>query len=1004
MKKRLLFAALALVSAMGSFAYEVNEYVYTPNQRLKITSENKVTNGNFADGTTGWTDATGAGINADVWDYRAGEGPNGENVLTSLGATADAALCNSWPVSAGVTYVVAYDVKGLSNGTTVIKPGENNYADFYTDINGTLTKSCTVDNKGNITLDPGVAAVASVNGFLNDWKTVFFLFTPEVDTYLCMHFEKLVTDVSVTNFGLYEATEVYDDRDLQRKVNYADMILGMEGVDPNADGGNFTGILGVIKGFLTPEGIIALDDKASIEGMLADYDAMLLNFLNLNSSDLLKDEKRWSAYGDTRKFDNIGNWKGSGGRWFHKNNGGGDGDEIGHRLQGGMAAGAASMHYTITPSAPGNYMFSVETQGYYMAGSSSASGLQYVPDWNEPFNGTTFWGGPEELWTDAAVIEASQNIKVKADTLNHQYYETIVINYNVTQEMVDAKTPLSFGVSYVPDPNHTAKMGSNLQLRNPQIRLMGVDQATADYKAEVAAIKAQQTELASRIVTATEKNAQTKAEGFPWGHEDMANAIVAAQEVLDASYAFVDADGNVVSEDAIKAKLQEGETKESDEILAQVNAIKRAWQDYESLNGSFTGLQAQVAEADSVLAAHPTSTGDRRTALESLVSEAKGMIEATGADSEKEAFDAKKNEIALAETDFLNNLASYLEPIAQVIAANPEAYNAAGWTYTDGYAGTGDAGKGNFKKATQGNGWKAGYYTAFWRGNSAYPPVQMAQTVTVKDAGIYQFTASVNALNENASRHWPTCEIIMEDPEAGTVADTLFTNSEAKLFFGTNGAPDSVRVISRTRLDGGNQNSGAGSALGLGGYDAHKYSIFFVKEGNDPVEVEFGFGTLTASNNPNGGFNTAGFGDTELNFMGNFDNFKTAIAADMTTRIAKAQTTLDNAIADAEGTAVAQATWVSRLQRRLPDANKALAAVSDVKSYTNLINAVYAVEEIAAKIDAYVTGIKGVSVKEEVAPVVMKGVYTLSGLKVADSIENVKSGLYIYNGKKYVVK
>ena len=991
MRKRLLLAALAVVSAVSSFAFEVGEYVYTPNQRLKIASENKVSNGSFATGTEGWTDALGSTLNAEVWDFRNGEGPNGENALASLGATADAALCNVWPVSAGTTYVVAYDIKGPNNGTTTVVAGQNNYVDFYLNDAGSLTKA------------EGDVAVAGTEGYRNEWKTVFFLFTPEVESFLCMHFEKLATDVMVTNFSLYEATEVYDDRDLQRKVDYADMILGMEGVNPQADEGNFIGILNVIKGFLTPDGISVLDDKAAIEGMLADYDAMLLNFLNLNSSDLLKDEKRWSEYGDTRKFNEIGKWKGSGGRWFHKNNGGGDGDEIGHRLQGGMAAGAASMHYTITPSYPGNYMFSVETQGYYMAGSSSASGLQYVPDWNEPFNGTTFWGGPEELWTDEAAIEASQNIKVKADTLNHQYYETIVINYVVTQEMIDAKTPLSFGVSYIPDPNHTAKMGSNLQLRNPQIRLMGVDQASADYKAEVQAIKDQQAELASRILTATNKNALTKADGFPWGHGDMDTAINDAQTVLNDSYAFIDAAGNVMDENGIKAKMQEGETKESDEVLAQVNAIKRAWQSYESLNGSFTGLQDQVAEADSVLAAHPTATGDRRNTLESLVDDAKGMIQATGADSEKDAFDLKKNEIALAETDFLNNLASYNEPIAQVIAANPETYNAAGWTYTDGYAGTGDAGKGNFKKATQGNGWKAGYYTAFWRGNSAYPPVQMAQTVTVKDAGIYQFTASVNALNENASRHWPTCEIIMEDPEAGTVADTLFTNSEAKLFFGTNGAPDSVRVISRTRLDGGNQNSGAGSALGLGGYDAHKYSIFFVKEGNDPVEVEFGFGTLTASNNPNGGFNTAGFGDTELNFMGNFDNFKTAIAADMTARIAKAQTTLDNAIADAEGTAVAQATWVSRLQRRLPDANKALAAVSDVKSYTNLINAVYAVEEIAAKIDTYVTGIKGVSANEEVATV-KKGVYTLSGLKVADSLENLKSGLYIYNGKKYVVK
>ena len=365
MRKRLLLAVLAIVSAMSSFAYESGDYIFTATSRLKLTSGNLVQNGSFTENpaTTGWTDATGADINAEVWDFIEGEGPNGENFLTSRSATADAALCNAWEVQAGTTYVVTYDIKGPNTGTTVIKAGENNYADFFLNDNASLIKE-----EGNV-------QVAAVDGYLgNEWKTVSFIFTPTTTTYLCMHFEKFVTDVSVTNFGLYEATEVYDTRDLRRKMDYANQLLAMDGVDTNADEGAFAGIVSVINTFLAEENHPALDDKAGIEAMLTDYNQMLLNFLNLNSTDLLANEKRWSAYGDTRKFNDIGNWKGSGGRWFHKNNGGGDGDEIGHRLQGGMAAGSASMHYTVTPALPGNYMFSVETQGYYMAGSTKSSG------------------------------------------------------------------------------------------------------------------------------------------------------------------------------------------------------------------------------------------------------------------------------------------------------------------------------------------------------------------------------------------------------------------------------------------------------------------------------------------------------------------------------------------------------------------------------------------------------------------------------------------------------
>ena len=57
MKKRLLFAAMAMVCAMGSSAYEIGEYAYTATQRVKIMGENLVTNGDFANGTEGWIDA-----------------------------------------------------------------------------------------------------------------------------------------------------------------------------------------------------------------------------------------------------------------------------------------------------------------------------------------------------------------------------------------------------------------------------------------------------------------------------------------------------------------------------------------------------------------------------------------------------------------------------------------------------------------------------------------------------------------------------------------------------------------------------------------------------------------------------------------------------------------------------------------------------------------------------------------------------------------------------------
>ena len=106
-------------------------------------------------------------------------------------------------------------------------------------------------------------------------------------------------------------------------------------------------------------------------------------------------------------------------------------------------------------------------------------------------------------------------MKYVVENSAHRYYETVVLTYPVTQEMIDAGKTISFGVSYIPDPDFGLKMGSNLQLRNPQLRLIGVSQIESDYASEIAAIKTQQTELASRIATAQTKNSLTKADGFP---------------------------------------------------------------------------------------------------------------------------------------------------------------------------------------------------------------------------------------------------------------------------------------------------------------------------------------------------------------------------------------------------------------------------------------------------------------------------------------------------------
>ena len=180
MKKRLLFAAMAMVCAMGTHAYEIGDYAYTATQKVKITGENLVKNGDFAEGTDGWTDAAGEAVNADVWSFGEGLGPNGENVLTSLsGSTADAALCGKWPVTQNGGYLVMLDIKGDAVSYTTRHVGAANSIDFWFsasaedfEFNRKMDRLYIKDKHDPF--DDGTLDIATSSGYGTEWKTLAF--------------------------------------------------------------------------------------------------------------------------------------------------------------------------------------------------------------------------------------------------------------------------------------------------------------------------------------------------------------------------------------------------------------------------------------------------------------------------------------------------------------------------------------------------------------------------------------------------------------------------------------------------------------------------------------------------------------------------------------------------------------------------------------------------------------------------------------------------------------
>lgn len=681
MKKRLLFAAMAIVCAMVTYAQD--RYEYTATQQVKITGENMVTNGDFAEGTDGWTNAAGEEINAEVWSFGEGLGPNGENVLTSLsGSTADAALCQKWDLNAG-TYIVMYDIKGDATTSTYLTPGSTNNLDFF--LTSTENPVYT-----RVDRNDGTISVATPDGYNENWKTNAYYFEVGNGQSLVMHFEKLTANTQITNIQLYPAEEVYDDRVLKNKLDFADQLIATGKFAKDTENGFVDNIVETVRGMLEIPG--ALDDKSAIEGMMASYEEEFVLWLNANGADMLKDEKRWSTYGDTRKMNGIGgNWQGTGGRWFHINNGGSsiitdDGDEIGHRLQGGMAAAAASQYYPVTPKTAGTYMFSLDIVGHYMAGTGKSEcpitnvGPNYTYDSNRDFKGVTMFAGKDIMGGDADANAGMNNEqegqKIDCGIISNpnpkNNAKRFVVFYEVTQDDVNDGTPIYFGITYIPDPERQGgNLGSNVNIANPQIICIGETQDEADYKNEVAAIITQQGPLKERLDLAKEEMLLTAADDRPWGHTALQEAIDTYQPVYDESLTIIDEQGNVLNETYIRALLEEKKADESaqlysDILLSAVQAMNSARNAFKNANNAIANYRTAIASAEAVLNDLLNASGNMG-ALQNVISLSKVKLNEVLATTTEETREA--DEATLAEQ--LEVLAAAVETFKASVKLEP---------------------------------------------------------------------------------------------------------------------------------------------------------------------------------------------------------------------------------------------------------------------------------------------------------------------------------------------
>ena len=286
MYKRLLLTLAIGLSAMASFAYQLNDYIYTSDAKYKVVGQNIIANGNFASNYSSWSTLTAAAVSPDFWSVETGAGPNGENVLMSVN-NADgndgAYIFQSVPFEASKTYVVSMKVLAPAAITTSVSSGAQNYIDVFANADFSSSKSAARFQQ-----------VASVTGIpANEWTDVSFAFTDTVTGGsvggLQVAIGRLDIGTKITDISINEVTQVYDTRIAEAKVAYDKKLLALTEFPDGKD--ELSVIVDLLDTYLKtgvdPGLGVIIDDVQAMTDLLTQISEAEANYLNANSYDLV---------------------------------------------------------------------------------------------------------------------------------------------------------------------------------------------------------------------------------------------------------------------------------------------------------------------------------------------------------------------------------------------------------------------------------------------------------------------------------------------------------------------------------------------------------------------------------------------------------------------------------------------------------------------------------------------------------------------------------------------
>ena len=499
------------------------------------------------------------------------------------------------------------------------------------------------------------------------------------------------------------------------------------------------------------------------------------------------------------------------------------------------------------------------------------------------------------------------------------------------------------------------KLGGEVFMQTPVLRIVG-DNANGEmqkYVENYVALNAIATQAnALKVMLDSAVVVAAKAE-YPWGKAELNDTTTKYKAVY--------------SELSVLQPGAELFDVAADSLEQSMRIVRSAIQTYYSLNAPYTDLKAQIAQANESLNLPANANGDKAT-FKTVIDKAQGLINSATAEYNEELAQQMKDaktELADAQSAFEATTAAFNNP-SEIQLVNPFFASAGKYKIPTGWTGVMDENSNAKWKGGTNKNYENGTYVSSWKGYTYFPKNSLSQQVNVLKSGVYVLSCQTICYNEKGS----------QDGDRNTYSGVFYYGKLSE-------SADSIA----THMIHTNRNVG---------YYPEIYAVVYDKADEVETSIELGFNALN-----NTCCNQYTFGGNHLRYMGPKAKFDTDLAAALAASLEKGAA-MYQSIASFENDATVESNTDLTYGNIYINLGHAVEYAQAAETSSQKMTAYYQLEDAIKNANVVVTGVKGI-IAEPVAKI-QKGVYTLTGVKVADNAANLPQGLYIVNGKKVIVK